>query len=380
MRGSLHVYGVIFLALWGIYGTADAGGGSSSSSSYQPACNRDPADRRNCLNGVSTSVSNSAALRINTGQTGAAANERTKEKQEEANASDYSAESGVAAGDLGGGWGLWSSYVNSNFDSDFIFPLVNGLLAYSARSQSALVGVDKLLAERFLIGVAFGVQDLSTRTLFNGGGTESDGWTVSPYGAFIINDNFSIDVAGGFSDLEYDQRRISRADGSDIVANFDAERTFVATNLNALWINGGWVFGGHLGALYAEEDQDAYTETGTPLSAIAQGSRLRVVGDRNIDLTQLVVSADVAYNFGSIEPYGIITYRNDLTSDDGIDAGGLPGDFTSIEPDDDDEVELGFGVRYFSNFGITGGLEYTLVEGRDHFKNSTFMLTVRGEL
>jgi hypothetical protein len=364
-------------------GPALAGGGSSSSSSFgPPPCNRDPVDRRNCLNGVSSSVSNGAGLRIDAGERSGATNDRSRQKQEEQETTaGRTTHSGIAAGDLGGGWGIWASYGNSNFESDFFFPQQpNGSLAYDARSQSALLGLDRLIGERFLIGAAIGLQELDTRTLFNGGGTESDGWTVSPYAAFIINDIFSIDVAGGFSDLEYDQRRISRADGSDIVGSFDAERTFVSANLNAIWLRGDWVFGGRLGVLYTEEEQDAYTETGTLLSATAQGSRLRDVADREIDLTQLVVGADVGYNFGSIEPYGLLLYRNDLSRDEGIEAGGLPGDFTGVQPDDDDEFQIGFGVRYFSSFGITGSLEYTLVTGRDDFNNGTFMLTVRGEL
>ena len=40
---------------------------------------------------------------------------------------------------------------------------------------------------------------------FNGGNTDSDGWTIAPYAAVILNDIFSVDVSGGITQVDYDQ-------------------------------------------------------------------------------------------------------------------------------------------------------------------------------
>jgi uncharacterized protein YhjY with autotransporter beta-barrel domain len=366
MRNFWLINVLVLGALLLLSGAVSAGGGSSSSSSYIPVCS--PNNNLDCLNGVSTSVTNGANLRVGGAQYGDVGNERTKQQQLEASTGS-AAESGVAAGDFANGWSIWGSYTRSDLDSDFIF--ANSSLAYSAKAQSALAGVDALITERFLIGFALGYQDLSSKTYFNGGGQDSDGIIISPYGAFIINDNFSIDVGGGYSDLEYDQTRISPGVGTPTVGSFDANRWFFTTNLNAVFVTGDWVIGGRFGYLYTEEDQDGYTET---------GAAARTVADRNIDLSQLVLGGDLAYSVGPIEPYVSAVYRNDLSKDDGESAGGLPGAFTSVQPSDDDEFQVGLGVRYFSNYGVSANLEYSLTEGRDSFSDSTLLLTLRREM
>lgn len=366
MRNSWLINTLALGTLLLLSGTVSAGGGSPSSSSFQPVCS--PSNNLDCLNGVSTSVTNGASLRVGGANYGSIGNERTKEEQLEANAGS-TAQSGVAAGDLGNGWSIWGSYTHSDFDSDFVFS--GSSLAYSAKARSALVGVDSLITERFLLGFAVGYQDLSSSTYFNGGGQDSDGFVISPYGAVIINDNFSIDVSGGYSDVEYDQTRVSPGVGTPTVGSFDADRWFFATNLNAVFVSGDWVIGGRFGYFYTEEEQDGYTET---------GAAARTVADRDIDLSQLVLGGDLAYSVGPIEPYALVVYRNDLSKDDGESAGGLPGSFTSVQPSDDDEFQVGFGVRYFSNYGVTANAEYSLVTGRNDFSDGTFLLTLRREL
>lgn len=76
----------------------------------------------------------------------------------------------------------------------------------------------------------------------------------------------------------------------------------------------------------------------------------------------------------------IALYHNDLERSDGEDAGGLPGNFTSVQPDDDDEVNVGVGLRYYTTWGVTATFEYSRTEGREDFDNDTFMLTVRAAL
>ncbi len=338
-----------------------------------PPC--DSSNFRNCLNGVSSSVTNGASLRLNAIDYGDTARKRARGDREEAarNAGDST---GLAAGDLFNGLGAWLGYTRSDYEGDFVF--AGATLAYDADADNVLIGFDRLFADRFLIGLSAGYQEIDTATAFNGGGQEADGFMIAPYAAWLINDTFSMDVTGGYSPLDYDQNRVSPTDGTQTTASFDADRWFLASNLNALLTTGHWVFGGRIGVLHTEEDQDGYVETGSAASAAA--GTVRTVRDRNIDLTQLVVGGDVAYSAAAFEPYALLIYRNDLSRDNGEEAGGLPGAFTSVQADDDDEFQAGLGFRVFSDIGLTGTFEWSLIEGRDSFDSHILTLTLRAQL
>ncbi len=341
-------------------------------------CNRE--DFAGCLNGVSSSVTNGAGLRMSSAALDDVARERAgKSVEQNTQAARFGGQTGLNAGDgtAGSVFGLWANYSYNDFDSDFAFQGTS--LAYDADAHNVLGGFDRLFGDRVLLGVAFGYQWLETDTRFNGGGQDSDGFTVAPYAAVLLSDIFSIDVSGGYSSLEYDQNRISPADGTGIEASFDSDRWFVATNLNAFLPVDRFIFGAKIGYLYTEEDQDAYLETGSVASANA--GLLRTVASRNVDLEQLVVGGEIAYDAGNnFEPFFIAEYRNDLSRSNGNGAGGLPGNFTAVQAGDDDEVQLTAGFRYYTNWGVTTSFEYQRVEGRTDFDSNLYMLTLRTAL
>ena len=101
---------------------------------------------------------------------------------------------------------------------------------------------------------------------------------------------------------------------------------------------------------------------------------------RQIDLSQVIVSADLGYNFGDWEPYFMAAYYNDVSRDNDNSAGGLPGNFTSVQAGDDDEVQLSGGIRYYTTWGVTATFEYMSVQGRKNFDSDTFMFTLRAGL
>ena len=334
-----------------------------------------------CLNGVGSGVSNGGGLRVSSAEYTDVARERAEQGKGSGTASLYQPTTTLAAGDdLGGSvFAVWASYSYNDFDSDFVFQGTS--LAYDADAHNALAGFDRLFADRFLLGLAFGYQWLDSDSDFNGGTMKSDGFIIAPYAAVLLTDVFSIDLMGGWSPLEYDQNRISPSDGTNTSAKFDSDRWFIATNLNAIWVLDKWVLGAKVGYLYTEEEQEDYTERGSAASAAGVGGgSLRFVNDRHIDLSQIVVGDEIAYTLGSFEPYGIATYHNDLDRDDGEDAGGLPGNFTSVQPDDDEEVQVGGGIRYYTDWGLTTSLEYMRVEGREDFDSQTVMFIIRAAL
>ncbi|MCP5198970.1 MAG: autotransporter outer membrane beta-barrel domain-containing protein [Gammaproteobacteria bacterium] len=333
----------------------------------------------NCLNGVSSSVTNGAGLRMDAARMKDIANERRRRQQAgggTATVGLFGADQRLAAGDDMGGsvFGMWGSYSYNDFDSDFRF--AGRSLGYDADAHNGLFGIDRLFNERLLLGLAVGYQSLEIDTVFNGGQQDSDGYTLAPYAALLLNANWSIDVSGGYTWLDNDQDRVSPADGSNISASFDSERWFIATNLNWMAVVQQWVLSAKVGYLHTDEDQDAYLESGNAASA----ALLRTVLKRNIDLSQVVAGGEIAYSAGLFEPFFRAEYRNDLSRDDGNRAGGLPGAFTALQPNDDDEVQLGVGLRYYTNWGVTTTLEYQRVEGRTSFDSDLFMFTLRAAL
>lgn len=328
-----------------------------------------------CLNGASSPVTNGAGLRATLNSHGGVARERREAQAEETTAGRARREAWYAAGDPGSApVGVWASYNYLDAESDFA--VLGTSLGFESDGHNALAGVDRLFfGDRLLLGIAGGYTELSADTFYNGGGQENDGFTIAPYAAVLLSDIFSIDLSGGYTSLDYDQYRISPTDGTTTTSAFDADRWFVAGNLNATLTRGNWLGNLRLGAAHTSERQDGYAELGS--AASAQGGTLRTVTEREIELTQIIVGGEVAYTASMVEPYFMVAYHNDLSRDDDASAGGLPGQFRVVQTADDDEVQLGIGLRCYTARGLIATFEYLRVEGREDFGLDSVMATLR---
>lgn len=329
-----------------------------------------------CLDGVGPAVTNGDSLRTSSYRITNIIRDYSS-SEEDIITSSLKSTSGRSAGDHFGNWSVWANISTTEYDADI--PLTNALdglgnpvpqANYDGDLDNLLIGADALIGNQFLLGIAISYEENDITTDYNGGDNKSDGFTISPYAAYLFNDIFSIDVSAGYSSLDYRTDRIDNTNGNTIKGSFDADRWFVASNLNAIVNHNNWYFSGRIGYLYTEEDQDDYTETGGPTA--------RTLPDRHIDLSQVIIGIDVAYNFGWYEPYAIITYLNDINADDGSSAGGLPGN-TDASVNDDDEVQTGIGLRLFDN-NVSGTLEWNRVIGRDTFDSDTLMFTLRAAI
>jgi len=324
-----------------------------------------------CLDGVGGGVTSLDSLRVTTSGRGTLAAEGEERVQLQARARLPGGTVGAAASSHSmAGWTVWGSAAWSGYDSTV------AIAPYEADTYNLLAGADRFLGERFLVGFNLSYETTDTETRFNGGGQDRDGIGVGLYGAFLVNDVFSIDAALGYAAMDTDETRIDPGTGRTgaptpgalILGSYDSERAYATVNLNAVRAFGSWVLGARVGALHAVESQDAYAETG--------GTGRRNVGSRHIDLTQGYAGIDLGYSAGAFEPYVLLSYRNDFGRDDGNSAGGLPGGVRP-QPDDDDEWQGGIGVRYFGASGITGSLEWLLTEGRDEFDEDSVTLSLR---
>jgi len=325
----------------------------------------------NCLNGVGPAVTNPDATRVTAAQVAKQTHRESVGDKENLAYFGNSARSGLSAGDGFSGFGVWGSFGLADFSADIpIRSAVQPIASYDADQKSLFVGVDKLFMNALVLGVSLGYENTDIDTAYNGGNNDTDGYTVAPYAAYLINNTFSLDVAGGYSSLSTDTDRIDNVSGGTITGSFDANRWFVSGNLNASKAVGQWLLAGRVGLLYSDEDQDAYAEIG-PNTA-------RSIGKRHIDLSQVSFGFDVAYQAKQFEPYATFTYINDLGRDNGTKAGGLPGAVGATQPSDDDEVQAGLGVRYFGD-QYSGTFEWTRTYGRDTFDADSFLFTLRAD-
>lgn len=283
---------------------------------------------------------------------------------------------GLAAGDHFSGWGVWAttSYVDYDGDNN-LTRTANAVskVVYDADTKSVLFGADRFVTDRMVMGISAGYEYTEVFTLFNGGNTHTDGFTIAPYAAYLINDNFSVDAAVGYSSLETDADRLELGTGSTLLSDYDSDRWFVSTNLNAATAYNDFYLSGRVGWLYSAEEQDGYTETGS-----TGGAGNRTVGDRDVWISQIIVGGEAAYNNGRTEPYIGAAYVHDLSRGLGTGAGGLPGGVAAIY-DDDDEVQLSAGLRIYGD-RFTAVLDFSHTVSRNNFDSTSGMLTIRTDL
>lgn len=331
-----------------------------------------PAEPQECLNGVSASATALNALRA--GVTGANTlredEEVARRKQALLQPARVATSGDLAgiAGAAGSGWGVWASYGYSDYESKV------AVAPYEADQNAFRVGVDKLLGRNWVVGVALAWDDTDTTTRFNGGGQETDGWWVAPYVSWIANDHVSVDLNGAWGNADNDQFRIdpASAPGAPLIlrSSFDSDRQFWSLAVNGLHYAGPLTLGGRVGYLDARETQDGYTEFGGP--------SVRTVRDRVVKLKQYFVEASAAFPFAAgWEAYVSGAWWRDSSRDDGGTAGGLPNAVGNITPDDRDEWQWRFGVRFFSRGGFTASAEYLNVSGREKFDLDALTLLAR---
>jgi outer membrane autotransporter protein len=326
-----------------------------------------------CLNGVSNAVTALDSLRVSavSPQQRMEEDEQRKKKRAAGSPIVVAASEKVAGlGEAAEPWAVWASYGRSKFSSSV------AIAPYDADLDTFRIGVDRLFAGRYSVGVAALVDRLDTTTKYNGGGQDVDGYAVVPYFTWLIGDRFSLDLNAGLGKSSASQNRIDPASvpgaPSILSANYDSDRSFYSATLNGLHPAGDWTFGGRFGYLYAREEQDGFQETGGPSA--------RNVSGRTVYLGQLFAGADAAYRFaGGFEAHVAAVYRYDSTRDDGRQGGGLPAAVGATQPEDRNEWDWTVGLRWYGTRGLTLAAEYLRTEGRDQFENKAVNLLARFE-
>ena len=267
--------------------------------------------------------------------------------------------SGMNAGDSNYLYGAWGSYSYTDFENDF------ASTAFDGSRHGGLIGLDVSPWDGVLLGVAVGYEDTDIDTDFNLGNQETDGFTIAPYLGALINETWSVSASFGYSSLETDQFRTLPASTTRVTSSPDSDRWFAMFNLNGLTTYDNWIIGGQIGILYARNEQDAYFETNSATSTTT------LVAEMDTKLAQWNIGADVAYSYGEFEPFARVMYEDDISQTEiGVIGGPQPAF-------DDDDVLLGFGMRYFGTNNLTGNLEFNTRLGREDYDEYDISATIR---
>jgi uncharacterized protein YhjY with autotransporter beta-barrel domain len=309
----------------------------------------------NCLDGVSGAVTAFDAVRV--------AFPKIKTRSS-SNGEDETAlnniSSGLAAGSLTGNYNIWANASYSEFESTFVIG------SYEAERTGLLIGVDRMIGAKSVLGVAFGYEDLSTTTFYNGGSDSEDGFTIAPYYGVALTDTLTFDMSVGYSWLDHNQNRL-RADGNRLFASYDADRLFGSINLSNAYVHSKLRMEANVGLNHAEENHDGYTET---------GPSPRTVRDRTISITQAELGFGVSQTYNNVTPYASIAFRKDLDSDEDAAAGGLPAGVIA-HGDDDTEVEFIIGADIATRENIDISFSFNKLFSRDDFDKWGLDLSLR---
>jgi len=258
---------------------------------------------------------------------------------------------GLSSGGEGSPLCVWASATVSSLRNDLISTKYDGYL------YLMLIGLDYRVNKNLLLGMAIGYEWTELGTVFNNGSMESDGFTISPYAAYLINDSFSIDLLVSYSDLAYDTERTF----TGVYGGYDADHFMVSSNLNYYYLVGNWCLNARLGYMYAEEDADGFTET--------DGTRIR---QKDTDLGEIQFGGQASYFVNDFELFFAASYHYDTTMDR-----------TKVEANmkrpsnDKDEFETTVGVNVLANDTFQFGAEVSRIFGRDDVENTSVLMNLR---
>jgi hypothetical protein len=166
-------------------------------------------------------------------------------------------------------------------------------------------GVDYLVSNRLILGLAVSGEALDLDTQFNDGTFEATGVTFAPYVGFELTDTWSVDLTVGYGLVNYDS---SRNQGTaPVTGDFDAERAFSSANVTGRYELGNWRLVPRGSILVLNEEQDSYTE-----------SNGTVVPEATVDFGRLGAGGSIGYQIGPHLPFVRLRGEWDFNTPDSV--------------------------------------------------------------
>jgi fibronectin-binding autotransporter adhesin len=238
-----------------------------------------------------------------------------------------------------------------------------------------VLGVD-FGSEDLIVGGAIGWSKADIDYKLGNAGGDSKTWQAGAYLNYNAG-SFSANLQVAYVDGDFDATRIMSAGSISRVADADFGGNLwkIVGTVGYNGVTGGLTFRPFVGIDYSNGKVDSFTETGA-------GAANLTVASIDADGTDLLVGIDLAGTSGGLTPYGRLTYRYELDSNDRAitalfnGAAGTAFTVSGVEPgksqfDIDAGVSYGIGtnVSIFAGYqgtirkdlnrhGISGGLRF----------------------
>ena len=264
--------------------------------------------------------------------------------------------SGMSAGD-GNSMpvGAWVGYSYTDTENDF------STTAFTSTRHSVLFGLDTMPSDDLLLGVSVGIERVDVDTRFNSGEQDLSAITVAPYLGLLINDWLTLDATVGIGNVNNDQFRLQGATRID--SEVDSIRWFANTNLAATYTSDALHLTGLAGLLWVTQRDDDFFE-----------SNGQFTQDSHYNVGRALLGGEIAYSIGAWEPYASGLFEYDFTSTSQQYAAGV------VAPQNDQtDVLVSAGLRYFGNNNISGALEYNTLFGRQDLDEYSINASIRWE-
>ncbi len=246
----------------------------------------------------------------------------------------------------------WNAWIKGNwtyYDGDDS--------SFDGHTIDVLAGFDYKVGDTVVIGLLGGYGNTDFDTVAGGtkGAFEADGYTVGPYIGVKLSDNVQFDALAAYTYSDYDNR-VGVTTG-----DFIAHRVTVGAQLKGHWESNGFFIEPGVRVLYAEEDQDAYTD-----SAGVRQSSLTVKAGR-ISVGPRIGYVHKTPDGNIVKPWVSVRGEYDFSNQGNVPTSGLPDldDLVSarISAGVDATTRDGVSVSVQGDVSGLGSGEYTAYGG-----------------
>jgi outer membrane autotransporter protein len=255
-------------------------------------------------------------------------------------------------------WAYWGSVLrteNEGTAADF---------EYESRTNTALAGIERIMAHGHVAGLALGFGEASGALFFEQAQLDSEEGLAVLYGAYLLNAHTLIDAA-----VSYSQTRVSRrvaASAADARGGYSGHRRGATLNVSQFVEVGGLALSGQIGYLATQEWQPQYELAGDASSS-------QTVKARRLAISQFSISFEMAYPaWARGEVFAGAGYRYDAhRSREDLVARGASGD--------EDEFDMELGARHRCSEYLTLSVALSHTAGRRGFSGDIGQVTLRWE-
>lgn len=269
---------------------------------------------------------------------------------------------GLAGGSKNRGLGVWVQGAFTSVEDE------NTATKFDGNIYTVAGGIDKRLGKA-IIGIAGGYENSDIDTTYNSGSIDGKGWFVAPYVSLSINKMINVEATAGMAWIDYDTTRTEATNSEKWAGSTEGERTFGSLAVNATKDVKKMSYTGTLGINYAEEDRDAYNETGSIFGTA------NAVAATSSKLGQVRFGGTAAYNAGKVQPYLRVMGEWDYTKSDTVAVSSA-----QTKPTDDDfGVRVGLGLNLNLGPNVKATIEGESVLARDNYTEYSGLAKLRVE-